>query len=99
MSALNISDIYEFLNQEDGYFNMTKICAKANKRYENWSRNKTSKDFIRTVSKKYNIPESKLTYSIKQGPQYHYKNGTYCHPIVATCLFLRRKTSYLNRIN
>ncbi len=84
--TLTISDLYNFINQEDGYFNLSKICSKANKQYTKYSRNHTTKKLYYTIAKKHNISIDKLTYKVNKGPDSNHINGTYGHPLVATAV-------------
>ncbi len=82
--TLNMNDLYQFINQEDGYFNLSKICRKANKKYKNYTQTLTSKKLLYNIAKNYNI--ERLTYRINKGAGNHHINGTYGHPLVATAV-------------
>ena len=65
----------------DGYVNATEMCRAADKKFNDYHRNKTSESFLAELSLDTGIPVSKLVVIIKGGNRY--VQGTWVHPQVA----------------
>lgn len=65
----------------DGYINATALCKASGKKFNDYSRLKTTQDFLTELSSETGIPATALIQSVTGGtPQFQ---GTWAHPQVA----------------
>lgn len=65
----------------DGYISATGMCNAAGKRFNDYSENKTTKEFLDELAKETGIPPAQLVQTIQGGPPG--AQGTWVHPDVA----------------
>lgn len=68
----------------DGYVNATAMCKAVGKQFSDYSRLKTTQEFIKELSSATGIPVAELIQSVMGG----ITQGTWVHPDVATRLIL-----------
>jgi hypothetical protein len=71
----------ESIIRDDGYINATLLCKKGNKKFNDWFRNRSSKNYIKILSNKLNMSEENIL-SIKTGKY----GGSWIHPLLANNL-------------
>src|SRR5690606_18434952 len=69
---------------KDGYINATAMCKASGKLFADYSRSKTTQEFLAALGGPMGIPIDQLISSITAGPNEH--RGTWVHPQVATHL-------------
>ena len=77
------------IKKKNGYLNVTKLCALANKRFDNWMKNQCSKDMVDTVEDELEaIPLKRgIALDVIKGGNNDDKtntvvSGTYAHPLL-----------------
>ncbi len=65
----------------DGYMNATEMCKVGNKKYNDYSRLKQTKEFMDAMVSVARIPATELVHTIQGGDSQ--KQGTWVHPRVA----------------
>lgn len=71
-----------FLNGEDTTINATEMASAFNKSVSDWTRQKSTKEFVKTLSAVKGIPSSALIQTVRGGNEYE-KQGTWMHEDVA----------------
>lgn len=66
---------------KDGYFNATAMCKAAGKRWNNYTQNDTTQEFLAELEADAGIPASELIQSVRGG--FPELQGTWVHPHVA----------------
>jgi hypothetical protein len=69
----------------DGYLNATDMCKANNKKYNDWYRLDSTKEYLNELSSDTGYPVSQLV-EVRKGNSKKYKQGTWIHPYVATNL-------------
>jgi len=72
-------DIDIIIIRENGYVNVSKLCADAGKSFRNWKNNKGSTCLLRSFSEITNIDMNEFLILIKEGCNQNIK-GIYAHP-------------------
>lgn len=79
------SDLKIIMMEKNRYFNASHLCKSKGKQYSDWSKLKSSKGQIKSISKLKGIKISDLIIEKKGGGGDHHKvKGTYVHPSIMT---------------
>ena len=81
MNELNKKDI---IRESDGFINATSLCKAANKKFGHWNVLESTKELIKQLSLKLNIPIEKLIDIKKDG--LNKNRGSWIHPRLGVCL-------------
>ncbi|HSA76175.1 MAG TPA: KilA-N domain-containing protein [Nitrosarchaeum sp.] len=74
-------DFHVIMMLENGYMNVTKLCTDANKKFNDWSRGKHAKIFLKEIKTVTGYPVTELLLKVTTGSKYEtITRGTYAHP-------------------